>query len=100
MKKNISMILVFVLLFKCTCTSFVFAGNNNSTVKTIEQLVKSAEQQKEANGKVSEKTLKQLQQNLKALGVSTGSYGGTHVINNGGEISTRGYGETHKLGQG
>lgn len=95
--KIVSFILTLSMIFSLSVSTY--AEERNASIANIEKLVKIAEAEIKNNGEASDNTVKELESELKKLGITTGSYSGTHSADEN-LISTLGYGETHDLGQG
>jgi len=95
--KIVSFILTLSMIFSLSVSTY--AAERNSSIANIEKLIKVAEAEIKNEGEASDNTIKKLESELNKIGVTTGSYSGTHSIDEN-FISVLGYGQTHDLGQG
>lgn len=94
----VSMVLIVIIILSSPINTLA-KSKTDITKSKISILVKKAEKEIKKNGKASEKTITKLEKELKKIGISTGSYSGTHLISDNA-FSTFGYGQTHNVGTG
>jgi hypothetical protein len=95
--KIMSFILTLSMIFSLNITAY--ASGRNANIDNIKKLVEVAQAEIKNNGEASDNTVKKLEYELSKIGITTGSYSGTHSLDEN-SISILGYGETHDLGQG
>lgn len=102
LKKILASAMVTIMVLSGTLSCFASGYQMEQATKSVEnikKLVSIAEKEKLEYGDVKEVTAKQLENELKVLGIKSGPYSETKEVVLSG-IVTRGYGETHNLGQG